>query len=922
VDVDRNDILYCFKLFGSINKQYKEKGYMILTNSDRRYATLRIIKLYNVIKDIIMSSNIIYLGYSFIDDIVFDILKDIKNNTDKSIMNGYAIMPHKPSEHILKLFTQFNIEWVQGDVETFTKELKTEFSEIPKSFSLARKSLSFENIGFEISRQTLINIRDHIDFLHDESFLSISDNPKYFFEGKDKTYYPFVKQWDIDRNIELVKSNNIEVIKMPINSEAYITNRQSKQHFKDNIKNVLMGTAGSGKTIVTKRIAYEWYRRGHPVFFIEPKGYRLDKKVIEGFLDEILILYNKRISESGNLEKIHNLRFLMIADNKTENLEDIIEIFDYLSTKEICVDLLVVDRINNIYNKLKTINFDAVYKIENTLTVNDLKLFCEHIDKIHLDISKEILYMNIRDVRINESFFALMYTTIKEAQKPLKEIILDEYNSLNTKEKEIYGLISVLDSLNINLYINLLCKYNGIGVKWLKNEIVTGKFSGILRIQNDHIYTNHQIISEIIDQNEFYTPSKYYDVFNIIVNTFTPGNYTEEELIHNILIKKLHSESLDVRVSPERTIGLYNKVLKKIETRPLYHHLAMYYLKNKEAKLAEITIKKAYKIRGGSFFEPDRNLQDTEGRIELLKIEKMIDNNDIGEAIWSSLDKAENLFFLAQNDVRASPHPFQGMALTYYYYALINVDDNKKNNYCLLALSKINYINKNSPESQIYNFSTTSKILKELGDDFDENSAQKILDSFNNPDGYAYLAEKSIEKNKPINDTLELIEKGLRYQKSVWLLRLKAEIYCNIYGEDINKIDEIMNDYINLNIYDLFLAFELAKYYFKIFDYKKSFITFDDLKNKSFGYKEGFEFKEKNILYVGNKMKEFKGIIKKSPTIIHYGLITTDDISKEFDEIKVRYDDIKYEHWKSNDKVYFNIFFTFEGPQAMNVTIR
>ena len=84
--------------------------------------------------------------------------------------------------------------------------------------------------------------------------------------------------------------------------------------------------------------------------------------------------------------------------------------------------------------------FDSVYEIPDTLTLEDLYLFRDHFKKIKLNIDENIFLENLKNDTINESFFALMYTTIKESQKPLKNTILDEYKELGDRSKLVYSL--------------------------------------------------------------------------------------------------------------------------------------------------------------------------------------------------------------------------------------------------------------------------------------------------------------------------------------------------------------------------------------------------------------------------------------------------------------------------------------------------
>jgi len=916
--IERDDKLYCFKLFGDIEKQYPNEGYMILTRSDRRHAITRITTFYNLYKDLAMSGNIIYLGYSFKDELVFDLLADLQYSIKQFPWKGFAIMPSEPSKEVKKKLTKYDITWVQGDISSFVKELKKAYTNIPTSYVVDDKTLIFkDNISIKISKQTQINCRNHLKFFHSELIEPLSDNPKYFFEGKDHTFYPFYKNWDLRRNIkyELITKN---LDRFSIDSSFFVLDRQSKSSFIDNVKIALLGNAGSGKTVVAKRIAYEWYDKGYPVIFIEPRGYRLDRKVIEGYIEEVNLNLEKRLSE---IKYFRPIRFLLIADNKSIYIDELFNMFDYLTSKEILIDLLVVDRHSNLpQEKLDELEFDAIYTIDDSLNPDDLELFLKHFKKIKLDIPDEIFKRNLEDKRINESFFALMYSTIREVQIPLKDIIIDEYDSLSIDEKKIYSMVSLFHSLDMQLHVNLISKYTNISINWILNQLKDKRLSGIILMDNENnMLSNHKIISEIIDNHEFFNSTRYFEILHQIVDSFTIGNRTEEELIHNILINKIQREKYDLRLTTKKIIDLFENALLKLKTRLLYHHLARNYLKDKNYEDAISSIKKAYTTRHRYFYEPEKNLMDTEGRIELLKAELLMDENADLEIIWNHLERAENLFFTAESEVRISPHPVQGMALTYYLMARASDDYNLKYNFCLLGLSRLNYLNKNVEQSIQYSYKVEKNILSELGDGFDVYGAERILELHNNPNGYAFLAENELKK---INhrEANRLVDIGLKHSPTIWLLRLKIQVLNKLYPNDVKRLDDYLGKYLQIGIYDLTLAFELAKYYFKIEDYHRSFLTFDELNKRSEGHSGGYIFSPDNVLYVGNEVKSFRGKLIEYPRLNKDGKIYCNQLSEYFEYIKVKYDSIQSSNIKEEDRIYFNIFFIFSGPQAFNVT--
>lgn len=135
-------------MFGDFIYKYPEDGYMILTNEDRRQAISRLEPFFNKFKQIAMLGNIIYLGYSFEDQLVFELLSDLAFSWKRLPWKGYAISPNEPSKEKLQHLSKFNVEWVEGDVSKLVIELKKHFGNIPKSHTMENKMMILDNIGF------------------------------------------------------------------------------------------------------------------------------------------------------------------------------------------------------------------------------------------------------------------------------------------------------------------------------------------------------------------------------------------------------------------------------------------------------------------------------------------------------------------------------------------------------------------------------------------------------------------------------------------------------------------------------------------------------------------------------------------------------------------------------------------------------
>jgi len=919
IDPRKDEILYCFKLFGDCDVSYPDDGYMILTNNDRGQAVTRLDPFFKLFRDLALTGNIIYLGYSFKDQLVYHLLFDLESSWKQTPWIGYAISRSEPKDDKKKYFEKYNLKWVEGDFESFVQALIKVHGKNPISYEQKINLMILNNYGINISRETSLNCRSKYIYLHEDLLEPFNKNPKFFFDGSDTSFYPYHMNWDLKREVIPYMLTKKSYSRFEFFSDYYIMERMNSMSYTQNHKILLTGNAGSGKTILSKRYAYDWYKKGNPVIFIDSKIYRIDRPALEGLIDEIKLNYYNKLKRENATER--TLRFLLVADSCSVFLDDILETYDYLTADGNLIDLLVVDRKSKIQERMDEHNFDVIYTIPDTLDSRDRNKFIEHFNNIKLDIDYEIFKNNIENPNINESFFALLYTTIKESRKPLRNIILEEYESLDNEIKYVYASVSLFEALGLKPHLSIISKIAKKTPQEIIDNVKNGKLTGIITINDYYILnTNHKIISDIIDRYEFNSSEKYFSVFYNVVENISKGNEVEEEFIHDLLINRLKYADIDRRINSDKIIELYQRTLNHIETSPLYHHLAIQYLHNQDYESGKYYIKKSHDVHHPKFYSKSEHLLDTEGRLELEEAKKHIENNNIDDA-WKHLELSERFFERADYDVRNSPHPVQGMAQCYYYKGVISDDTNTKYNFCLLGLSKIRHLRRNSDFKGAYTHEIEREIYREIEEFVTEDTARNIAEVFRNPDAFAYLAESKIQEDK-LEKALELIDEGLGYYTSIWLLSLKVRVLKELYHNDYSKLKNTLDTYRKIETYDLELSFELAKMYFIDGDYYKSYEEFNELKIRSEGFIDRYSYRPENIFYKEEEAEVFRGILTKRPSYNERGIVRATDISKELQEIPVRYYDIRTAEITEKDPVYFNIWFNYTGPQARNVIKR
>jgi hypothetical protein len=133
IDHTRVDRLYTFKLLGDVKYSFSEGGWMVLSESDLFSASERRTVFFNHFRNLAKTGHIIYMGYSFKDNLVFRLLNHMKTVLGKFPWKGFAITPSEPDEKTRRKLKAIGITWIKGDLKEFVIKAKEVFGEIPKS---------------------------------------------------------------------------------------------------------------------------------------------------------------------------------------------------------------------------------------------------------------------------------------------------------------------------------------------------------------------------------------------------------------------------------------------------------------------------------------------------------------------------------------------------------------------------------------------------------------------------------------------------------------------------------------------------------------------------------------------------------------------------------------------------------------------
>ena len=920
IDQTKEHHLYCFKLLGDCRYSFPEGGWMVLSNSDLFSAAQRRSRFFEQFRTLATSGHIVYLGYSFRDDLVFLLLKQMKTVLRRFPWKGFAIMPSEPQPDIEKKMGSVGITWVKGTLEDFLVAAKNVFGECPTSAPTGIGFLTLHRQTIELDRSVLSNIWKKFTLLHNDLLKRSSETPKDFLRGICPSFYPYVMGWDFPRKTEKVFTNPDTKTPTP-DDLTKLHNRAMSRELSDNVFVALVGIAGAGKTVVANRLAFEWYQTGNPVIFINSESLSIDLPALDGLMNEIRNTYLSKAREAS-IREPKPLRWLIIADSCGALLGELKMLKSHLLAAAKPADLLLVSRETETpIDKLKRYELNAIYRLDDTVLPEEREDFLKHFERFGV-MEEYIAKRNLRDKRINKSFFALVYSSIRDSRETIKKLLEEEYDSLDAESKRIYRIAALVESYQLRPWLSLILRSQDEDPDWVNREVEQGRLGGVLRLcdYGHTLMTPHRVIAEAISNIAFRTSEKRRISLSKIISAVTLGDTCEMEFLQNLLIGRIEV-GIGPKLLPEHKIDLFRQAVQTARTRPLLIHLGRLETNARRFSDARKSLKEAHTAYVPGFHEREEHIRDAEGRLEYALAETKIVSGDKDSA-WDYLNKAEEKFVEATIDPRMTPHPYEGIARTYLAKAKISKEKNISWEFILAAMQECNYVEKylgEIPEIAVLKKEINSRLAR-IG--FNETHIKKIQSRIGKANGYAYLAEDTIARQH-FKDALRLVQKGLEFNgANIWLLRLRVGLLRRLYPDDHDKIMSTLDAYAALSRqkYDIELSFELAKEMYMLGRIQEARNEFKKLFKKARHHPRRVIPRDPEDRWIekGNPVR-LRGTIMKVPTEDSYGYVQTTFPDTFKGAMVIRKKDIQYENAKEGDRVSYEVIFNMIGPEASRV---
>jgi hypothetical protein len=859
IDYRRRDLLYLIKIFGSIDSEYGDEGNPVLTQTDlkKSYEFRRV--YYNYLNDFIRYGPVLFIGYSFKDRLIFDLMSEIQDTIGvDAIRPSYAILPNEPNEKTMRLFKKYNINYVKGTLEEFVKLAETEFKHYSITTNYSEKTVHVHGYPIDIPIQYDYEVNENFIYLNNASHISKNIDIRPFFLNEENTFAPFSNNWDFLREIYTFdKTRKIPYLNSKITEglRNYIVVHSMKKTTTESNEIILLtGPAGSGKSTILKRLAWDWYTSGLPVIFFRPQNNYVDYKQIDSFI-QYLEENTKKIEASK--WKGSRLRCLIICDHCANFIIDYQKLFDYLFSRGRLVTMIFSDRDNYLDSSLK--NRYLTYTIPETISDAERDGFKKYLYEHNIIESDAELFALMDNEEINESFFALMYTIIHETRKPLNQIIHDQYQNLKDKAKEVYSYVCLCNNFDVLPNEELLVRCCYYDYYSFKKEIDEGSLNKVIfpvdfsdenpNSEESHIdyRVHHPIIAQRTIKIEFKEPNVIAQKIIELINHSNPEYPHELNKIENLLINGIGPHShFSLNFPDNLKKNIFKNAVNKIKTRPVYHHYALLEIESetKNFEKAESFLKIAEHLKGS---EKDEFLYTTYGKLYSQWGYLKDDEKKPDEAI-KFYKMAEDYFIKGRTVSFKNTYAYVGQIALNKRRAEKTLDRLEKIKFlekaATLSFEALNIVNDGERESilnlqlEVFNLLGDSEQLEEI--------SKELAGKYQNPAGYRlkiailydkYLKADPEKKKEIIPEILRDLNLGLMVDDvDGYLLKIQAYLYLDIFKDDDDKIFEALKKWHDFsNKKDIRMLFNYGMILFKKELYHDSEIVFSEVNRQSQG---------------------------------------------------------------------------------------
>lgn len=553
------EVTKLYKLHGSIEKDISDgnRSRIIISESDYDYTSDYREALWDAFRNDLNSSSLVIIGYSLSDNHIKDLVNRAItiNNQSYSPATIYLVL-YKKDENRASLLEKRGVKVAFGSVDDFFLELQ-KLNEPEK--------LLYTSSGDPFDRHPLLQA---ITFKVEDQLRNVEKNVSAMFHGWPATYSDIKSGLTFERTI----AKDI----------------QNALNLDDVISCTILGPSGMGKSTLARQILFNYcnnrthcweHKSSHQLLTHEWRGVA------------------KLLKDKGE-------KGFLFIDDAHMHLAELNNLIDLLSTDENKnLKLILTSTRNKWYPRIKSptmfnkgeeflVKKLSEFEIENLLNLVDT-----HPDLQPLVVNSFAGFSRTeRKRRLTAKCESDTFVCLKNifASEQFDDIVLREFADLEPELREIYRLVSAMESAGVNVHRQMVIRLLGIHAL-----SVSASLSNLVDIIHEYTISEregiygwrgrHPVITDIITKYKMQDESEYYQLFEQVIDNIIPTYDIEIRTIKQLC-------DFDSGISRFSDKHLRNKLLRKMISkapgeRIPRHRLIRYLIDINELEKAETEIR-------------------------------------------------------------------------------------------------------------------------------------------------------------------------------------------------------------------------------------------------------------------------------------------------------------------------------------------
>lgn len=373
----------------------------------------------------------------------------------------------------------------------------------------------------------------------------VAGTPAKFYKGFDLGWYPIANNLDVSRRVTQVLADERVVANQAILKPQFV---------------VLKGHAGSGKSVILRRLAWDAAVKGDRLVFRSESPAGLSK---ESF-DEIFQLTNQTV--------------FLIVDNVTEDPGGLASFYRHAQREKWPLVLIAAARVNEWNMRCEELEglLDEEYElrylsereIDSLLSLLEIHHCLGHLGNLKPDQRRQ----KLKEVYSRQLLVALHEATENAS---FREIISNEYERIFPVEARLLYLdICSLHRFGPPVRAGLIARVHGIdfdefNARFFKPLEEVIKLERDVKTQDWVYKARHTVIADIVYENCLKTVQEKYDNIVRIITRLNPSySYDSEVLSELIRAGKL----VELFKDPVLGNDIYDLAVQLVGEAPFVHH--------------------------------------------------------------------------------------------------------------------------------------------------------------------------------------------------------------------------------------------------------------------------------------------------------------------------------------------------------------